>query len=131
MRLYPPAWVTDRILNEEDSYKGNTIAKGTMIITYFYGVHRDSRYWKHPDHFMPQRFYKQDVPAAYFPFGAGPRKCIGYHFAMFEMMLILGHWLHEYELKAVVDAPAVEPEALITLRPKNGIWIRAQKKARL
>lgn len=127
MRLYPPAWVTDRQAVEDDQIKGHTIPAGTMVVLVIYALHRDPTFWESPERFMPERF----APAArkqmsanysYLPFGGGPRLCIGNSFAMMEMQLVLAHYLRKYKLK-LATTEQVEMLPLVTLRPKNGVGI--------
>lgn len=131
MRLYPPAWITDRVAIADDQYRGLYIPKGTLLITFFYGAHHHPDYWSAPHLFRPERFANEQNQAAhklaYMPFGAGPRLCIGYHFAMLEMRLVLTRMVGRYNWEALDNE--VEKLALITLKPKQGIWMRGKKKS--
>ncbi|MFN7120151.1 MAG: cytochrome P450 [Saprospiraceae bacterium] len=131
MRLYPPAWITDRIAAENDEWNGIPIKKGMVVVTYFYGAHHSPKYWQNPEQFDPERFSKenkkQHIPFAYSPFGGGPRLCIGNNFAMMEMQLVLAALLRRYDFELIPDQ-IVEPQPLITLRPKNGIWMQWKSK---
>jgi len=131
MRLYPPAWLTDRIAAQDDEFQGVKIPKGTVVVTYFYGTHHAPDLWKNPEHFNPDRFAKdrkkQQAPFAYVPFGGGPRLCIGNNFAIMEMQLILAAMLRRYEF-GLIDNQQVEMLPLITLRPKSGIWMTWEQK---
>ena len=95
MRLYPPAWITDRLANEDDEVKGIKIPKDKMVTPFIYGVHHSPKYWEAPEEFRPERFTKENMKGkpmfAYMPFGGGPRLCIGNGFAMMEMQLVLVH----------------------------------------
>lgn len=130
MRLYPPAWITDRMAVEDDTFQGIAIPKGTYIVTYFYGVHHSPEFWENPEEFRPERFgalsIKSHTPGAYLPFGAGPRLCIGNHFAMMEMQLVLAAMLPRYRIE-LAPGQHVSAEPLVTLRPKGGIWLHMQK----
>ncbi|MBK7476783.1 MAG: cytochrome P450 [Haliscomenobacter sp.] len=130
MRLYPPAWITDRMAVEDDAFQGVAIPKGTYIVTYFYGVHHAPEFWENPEQFQPERFdaqrVKKHTPGAYLPFGAGPRLCIGNHFAMMEMQLVLAAMLPRYRM-APTPGRSVSAEPLVTLRPKDGIWLNLEK----
>ena len=127
LRLYPPAWVTDRIAKEDDHINGIPIKAGTMIVTYIYGAHHAPEQWDDPEAFRPERFdtekNKTRHPFAYLPFGGGPRLCIGNNFALMEMQLILTAMIRRYRFELVKGHP-VEPQALITLRPKYGVRMR-------
>src|SRR4030095_2761356 len=83
LRLYPPAWVVDRVSQEEDQVLGFKMPKGTVWLIYIRGMHRHPEYWNQPDQFIPDRWNDPKLNReAYMPFGAGPRMCIGEHFAI-------------------------------------------------
>jgi cytochrome P450 len=119
MRLYPPAWISDRIALNDDVYKNLSFPKGSIIIVFYYGLHRDEKNWKNPTAFIPERFEKKNIDKeklkAYYPFGAGPRLCIGNNFAMAEMVIFLQSMIRRFEIKPVGISPTLNP--LITLRP--------------
>lgn len=118
MRLYPPAWITDRVAIEDDSFAGYHIEKGTMIGVSFYELHRNEQYWERPNDFIPERFSEESRKknaAYYFPFGAGPRMCIGNGFAVYEMILTVYSLLKKYAIKSVEKDIQIAP--LITLKP--------------
>jgi cytochrome P450 len=122
MRLYPAAWMTDRVALTDDQFKAFSYPKGTIIIPFFYGLHRNKRYWKEESVFDPGRFIFPDPAKAkkvknFFPFGAGPRMCIGNNFAVAEMAIILYIFLNAFEVNTTVEVPTMWP--LITLRPRN------------
>lgn len=130
MRLYPPAWITDRVAIEADEVDGVRIPAGAMIALSIYGVHHSAAHWKEPEAFRPERFSKENKalqhPYAYLPFGGGPRLCIGNSFALMEMQLILVQILRRFEV-ATVPGQAIIPQALITLRPKYGIRMKLHR----
>ncbi|MFK7747287.1 MAG: cytochrome P450 [Kordia sp.] len=120
MRLYPPAWITDRVAIEDDSFAGFNIEKGTMIGISFYELHRNSAYWENPNDFVPERFSDENrkkTAGHYFPFGAGPRMCIGNGFALYEMMLTVYAMLKKYHIETNQNTIEIGP--LITLKPIN------------
>ncbi|MFT6810270.1 MAG: cytochrome P450 [Saprospiraceae bacterium] len=126
MRLYPPAWILDRMALEDDHINGAEIRKGDLIGLYTYGAHRNPEYWEHPDKFIPARFSpesKHDDPPkyAYFPFGGGPRFCIGSQFALMEMKIALAGILDQFDFKMISEHVQAQP--LITLRPKEPIIV--------
>lgn len=128
MRLYPPAWITDRVAIEDDSFAGLNIEKGTMIGISFYELHRNEKYWKNPNDFVPERFSEEnrkETAGHYFPFGAGPRMCIGNGFALYEMMLSVYAMLKKYHIET--DQKTVEIAPLITLKP-IGVTLKFTKR---
>jgi cytochrome P450 len=118
MRLYPPAWITDRENLEDDTIKDYHIRRNTLVGVSFYELHRNPKYWRDPDKFDPERFMgdrRKETAGIYFPFGAGPRMCIGMGFAIYEMVLAVSHMVYHYELSTSIAEPKVNP--LITLKP--------------
>lgn len=118
MRLYPPAWITDRQNVEDDTIGDYNIKKGTLIGVSFYELHRNPEYWENPEVFNPERFLgeqKKQSMQYFYPFGAGPRMCIGSGFAIYEMCLTLSQIVKKYEIKSNKDT--VEFNPLITLKP--------------
>jgi len=131
MRLYPPAWVMSRRPLKDDEVGGYRIPAGSTVLISPYVTHRNPRYWDSPEVFDPERFLLQRSAGrpefAYLPFGGGPRKCIGDHFAMTEGVLILATIAQRYHLLPVPEHP-VEPQPLLTLKPKRGILVSLQKR---
>lgn len=129
MRLYPPAWVSDRVSLEDDTFKAFSFPKGTIIALYYYGLHRNERLWEDASSFKPDRFSQQsggkEKTRAFFPFGAGPRMCIGNNFAMAEMALFLQAFIHQFDLVGTDAVPKVKP--LVTLRPE-GVLLNIQRR---
>lgn len=126
MRLYPPAWITDRVALEDDEIGGAKIPKGTVIIPFIYGIHHSTQFWDDPEVFRPARFQNNPSPYTYFPFGGGPRLCIGNNFAMMEMQLVIAAWLRRFSFQLIPDQ-GVKAKALITLRPADGIKMYLQE----
>ncbi len=131
MRLYPPAWEFDRIAVSDDVVLAQKIPKGSVVMMCPYLIHRDPRYWKDPLAVRPERFAEENqdavVPYSYFPFGAGPRACIGKNFAMMEAVLILANIARRFDLE-VSPFPEPERETLMTMRPRNGVLVRIRKR---
>ena len=122
MRLFPAAWMTERVALANDQFKNFRIPRGTIIIPFFYGLHRNKNLWDQASEFRPERFILPDSSGAkkhkyFFPFGTGPRMCIGNHFAMMEMAYILHTFLSHFEISPVTEDPGMW--ALITLRPRK------------
>ena len=118
MRLYPPAWITDRENIEDDTLLGYHIKDKTLIGVSFYELHRNPKYWKNPEQFDPERFLgelKKESNKYFYPFGAGPRMCIGLGFAMYEMSLTLSYIVKKYKVTSSKKEIQINP--LITLKP--------------
>ncbi len=124
MRLYPPAWVVGRRALTEYEVGGYTLPAGSMFFASQYVVHRHPDFWPEPERFDPQRWTPEAEAArpkfAYFPFGGGPRLCIGEQFAWMEGILVLATLAQRWHADLLPGHPvALEP--LITLRPKHGM----------
>lgn len=130
LRLYPPAPGIIRRALEDDEIAGYHIPKGSEIAMYQYVTHRHPDLWEQPEQFDPERFLPERAAGrprfAYFPFGGGPRLCIGNTFALTEAQLILATVAQTYTVR-VVPEKRVAPEALVTLRPQNGMMVTLQK----
>ncbi|MGC4041299.1 MAG: cytochrome P450 [Flavobacterium sp.] len=118
MRLYPPAWITDRENIDDDELLGYTIKGKTLIGVSFYELHRNPKYWKNPEIFDPERFlgeHKKESYKYFYPFGAGPRMCIGLGFAIYEMGLALSYLVKNYNITS--SKKDIEFNPLVTLKP--------------
>jgi cytochrome P450 len=124
LRLYPPAWGTSKVLVAPWQVRDFALPPGTVVAAISYLVHRDPRYWSEPERFYPERWTAEATAArprfAYFPFGGGPRQCIGEPFAWLEGILILASLALCWRPRLVPGHP-VDTEPLITLRPKYGM----------
>jgi cytochrome P450 len=122
LRLYPPAWSMGRYALGEFELEGYRFAAGTLVFLAPWVTHRLPEYWSEPERFRPERFAEGEPRAdfAYFPFGAGPRTCIGMPFAMLEARLLLATILQRFTPRLAPGAQVV-PEPLITLRPRGGL----------
>jgi cytochrome P450 len=124
LRLYPPIWAMSRATREADLIGGFHIPARSMVAWGPWALHRDSRYFPEPEAFRPQRWaggLERTLPRfAYFPFGGGPRLCIGAGFAMMEARLLLATLLQRFRFEA---APGPGPELMpsLTLRPRHGL----------
>jgi cytochrome P450 len=129
MRLYPPAWIVSRIAVDDVTIGGQALRRGNILLASPYALHRDARFFESPDQFMPERFAPERekmLPRyAYFPFGVGPRVCIGNGFAMLEARLVLATLASQCDL-SLVPGQRVVPEPLVTLRPKGGMRMRVK-----
>lgn len=122
MRLYPPIWLISRRAIADDVIAGYDVPAGTLVCLSQWVLHRDPRNWDDPLRYDPQRFTGGSAPTphAYLPFGGGDRVCIGQHFALIEATLALAMIAQRVRLH-LVPGSVVEPEALVTLRPKHGM----------
>ncbi|SNQ48990.1 Cytochrome P450 [Frankia canadensis] len=140
MRLFPPVWAMGRHLVEDRDVAGYRLPAGSTLVFSQWVVHRDARWWSEPDRFDPTRWLQPpDTEAdaarstpprprfAYFPFGAGPRQCIGNTLAVTEGIMALAtlarHWTF-----APVPGRVVTPQPLVTLRPRNGLPMTARRR---
>jgi cytochrome P450 len=132
LRLYPPAWRILRRTEEPFAVGAYTLPAGSNIVLSQWVTHRDPRWFREPERFHPDR-WSEDATAklprfAYFPFGGGPRVCIGAGFAMMEATLLLATIAQRFRMRLVPNQH-IEPLASITLRPKNGIRVELQERA--
>ena len=126
MRLYPPAWIVDRVSLEDDHVLDYHIPKGTMWLLYIRGMHRHPTYWSDPEQFIPDRWNDPDMgKEAYMPFGSGPRMCIGEHFALMEMQIILTEIVNRFDLTLLTKTISEKP--LVTLRPLEPVLISIKR----
>jgi cytochrome P450 len=130
MRLYPPAHVLGRAATRDVSVGGAVVSKGQVVLVNIVGIHRQPDMFADPDRFDPERFAPEReklLPTqAYMPFGAGPRVCIGNHFALMEGHLILATLARHFrfELEGAAAVKGIDAEPLVTLRPKGGVPVR-------
>jgi cytochrome P450 len=131
MRLYPPVWVLSRTAIGGDSIGGYHIAAGSEILIFPYITHRHPRWWPEPESFRPERFAPENSASrpryAYLPFGAGPRTCVGLHFAMTEILLVMALLLQRFRPELAMDPATVRVEPSVTLRPNPGVLVRLRR----
>jgi cytochrome P450 len=134
LRLYPPAWAIGRFAAGDDEVGGYRIPATSQLVMSPYVTHRHPEFWDLPEVFDPERFLPEKAAGrprfAYFPFGGGPRQCIGADFAMIEAQLALATVAQRYRLR-LPPGRVVEPEPLVTLRPKGGMPMHLQPRDRL
>jgi len=125
MRLYPAAWAVNREVVDDVQIGDYTFKSGDTLMMSQYVVHRSPKFYEQPEKFIPERFagdlLKKLPSFAYFPFGGGPRVCIGNNFALMETALLLAAIGKKYQLRLVPGHHPVQPEPLVTLRPKGGL----------
>ncbi|HTT32502.1 MAG TPA: cytochrome P450 [Methylomirabilota bacterium] len=131
LRLYPPAWGLARVAIEDHELCGYPMKKGMGVAMAQWVVHRDPRWYDAPEEFQPERWegdlLKRIPRFAYFPFGGGPRQCIGNSFAQMEAALILATIAQRFRLRLVPGHPVV-PFASITLRPRHGVRVMLESR---
>lgn len=132
MRLYPPAWIFSRKLLEDIELGDYLLKGGDSIVLSPLIVQRSSRNFPQPDLFQPERFLPENkeeiMRGSFFPFGLGPRICIGRSFALLEIKIMLAKLLPRFRFE-VVDAEKVEMKASTILRPRNGLHTRILARA--
>jgi len=126
MRLYPPAYAVGREAIEETEIGGFRVPKGTQLFAFQWVTHRDARFFEDPAAFKPERWTSEkseQLPKyAYFPFGGGPRQCIGNYFAMMEIVLLLATIGQRFRFALTDERVEVLP--VLSLRPKSGIKVK-------
>jgi cytochrome P450 len=131
LRLYPPAWAMGRYARNDFSLGDYFLPARTTVLISQFVTHRDPRFFPDPLRFDPDRFSAENKAGrtkfTYFPFGAGLRQCIGESFAWMEGSLILATLAQKYKLR-LVPGHRVEPQPLITLRPKFGMQMRIEPR---
>lgn len=131
MRLYPPSWLLSRRAVATHEVGGYTMPAGSLVIVSPYVMHHDERYFPAPFRFDPERWTEARRAArpefSYFPFGGGPRRCIGEGFAKLEAMLILATLAQIWRLSAVTTEP-VELLPGMVLRAKHGVCVKTERR---
>ncbi|WP_246156506.1 cytochrome P450 [Aquicoccus porphyridii] len=131
MRLYPPVPMMVREATCPERFRDRDVPKASQIVLSPWHLHRHERLWERPDAFDPARFQTENgktcLRNAYIPFSAGQRVCPGSGFAMIEGPLILSMLVRAYRFDLVAERPAM-PVAHLTVRGKDGIWLRIGKR---
>ena len=134
MRLYPPAWGLGRRALGNDEIGGYCIPKGAYVLVFPYVTHRHPAFWERPDAFDPERFSAKLSAGrnrfAYFPFGGGPRLCLGNQFALYQAQLILATILPRYRLR-LLPGEVITPEPLVTLRPRGDLLMTVSRRPKM
>ena len=136
LRLYPPTWaMVPREAVTEVELGGYQVPKGAWVYAFPFVTHRDPRFFERPEVFDPERFAPgraEKIPQyAYFPFGGGPRVCIGNTFATMEMILIVATVLRSFRVQLAAGQPDAVPEPLIAMRPKGGLRVSLAPRAEM
>jgi cytochrome P450 len=132
MRLFPPAWAIGRLAREEHEFNGFKVPPKALVLISPFVMHRDTRFWKDPDQFKPERWLEQSVKEAgqryiYFPFGGGIRRCIGEAFAWAEGTILLATLARKWKLR-LDSRQTVGLKPVITLRPKHGMKMQIHER---
>jgi cytochrome P450 len=129
MRMYPPIWVISRRVVADDVLGGHRIPAGSLVCVSPWVLHHSDDIWDEPFEFKPQRFRDGDGPSpfSYVPFGGGPRVCIGRGFALIEAQLAFATICQRLDLD-LWPGHHVAPEALVTLKPVNGMHMSARSR---
>jgi len=128
LRLYPPVYTMFREATEDTEFNGYIVPEGSAIMLSQWAMHRSERYWENPERFEPER-WNRDVERpsfAYFPFGGGPRHCIGKHLALLEAQLIVARTAQRYTAEYTRDD--VEWWPTLTMHPRNGMPMRIRER---
>ncbi|MEF3302190.1 cytochrome P450 [Paenibacillus sp. GYB003] len=132
LRMRPVGYITGRTAIRDTRLGSLELRRGESLMISPYPLHMSPRYFAEPETFRPERFendFVRTLPLmAYFPFGAGPRSCIGNHFAMLEMVILLAEIGQHYILRHTPGHPPVVPEALLTLAPQGGIRVTVKRR---
>jgi cytochrome P450 len=127
LRLYPPAWIVTRRAIEDDEIGGYCIPAGSRLMLSPYLTHRRPELWENPEEFEPERFASESSNGsrrkAYFPFGGGPRQCIGNNFALMEAKLVVSTVMQRYRLD-LIPGQEIKAQPRSTLGPRPGVWVR-------
>jgi cytochrome P450 len=132
MRLYPPAYAVGREAIEDTEIGGYRVPRKTQLFAFQWVTHRDPRYFERPNEFEPERWAGESIQRlpkyAYFPFGGGPRQCIGNYFAMMEVVLMMATIGQRFRF-SLAEGFQMEVLPVLSLRPKNGIRVRLFHRA--
>jgi cytochrome P450 len=131
MRMYPPVWAIGREAIGEDEVMGCRVPKGCNLLLSQWLAHHHPAFWENPGHFEPERFSAERASArpryAFFPFGGGPRMCIGNLFALTEAQIVLATVAQKYRLRVPPDH-LIETLPLVTLRPRYGVKVALEPR---
>jgi cytochrome P450 len=123
LRLYPPVPMMVRETTRAETFRGRVLRPGTQVVISPWHLHRSERHWPDPDAFRPDRWRGEAAGEAYLPFSAGQRVCPGAGFAMGEAVVLLAHIIARVRLSPVAER-GPEPVAFLTVRSRDGIWLR-------
>lgn len=132
LRLYPAIWALSRQTRQPIQLGGYTIGKSWDILISPYVMHRNERIWESPDAFKPERFLGDGIKSmdkfAYMPFGGGPRICVGEHFAILEILVLMANLFRKGSIETD-GSITLEPMPLVTLRPHRDLQVKFRPNA--
>jgi cytochrome P450 len=131
LRLYPSVWAWTKRSVQEDELRGRRFPAGSIFYLSAYLMHRHPQYWSEPDRFIPSRWnaeLREKNKQVYFPFGMGPRTCVGKHFALMEIKLFLIQFFQRYEIQPNPEQ-IVEPSFQLTIGMKNPLSLILQRRS--
>ncbi|GFR69140.1 cytochrome P450 [Elysia marginata] len=132
MRLYPPVPFIQRELIDDTDIDGHVFPKGTLVTIAIMHLHTNPTVWEDRDEFKPERFLPEQTKDrdtfSYVPFSAGPRNCIGQHFAIDEIKILVSRIMRKFTLELVPDRPPPVRFAQATLQSKNGMWLKLKPR---
>jgi cytochrome P450 len=131
LRMHPPIWLYTRDALADDEVLGYRIPAGSSVLVSPFATHRRTDLWPDPDEFRPRRFdpasREKRARFAYFPFGGGPRQCIGMHMALHELQIMVAMIAKRFDVE-VPGGPADVGEAVLSLRPAGGVTVRLRRR---
>lgn len=127
LRLYPPVPMLVRETLGPEEFRGRKVRRGAQVVISPWHLHRHERLWDKPDDFDPDRWAGEVPQGGYLPFSRGPRVCPGAGFAMLEGTLMLAHLVRAFRFEAV-DGRVPVPVAHLTVRARDGIWLRVSRR---
>ena len=130
LRVYPPVWIVARTAVRDVQLGGYQVPGGSGVLVSPYAVHRHPEFWRDPDRFSPDRFSsaaEDRAPCSYLPFFAGRHLCLGKHFALAEMVVVLATVAQRYRLRLADDRP-VGFEPLVSLRVLGGLFLNVEPR---
>ena len=129
LRLYAPAWAGSRRVLAPARLGGYAIPAGSLVMFSPYLTHRHPAFWDHPERFDPGRFGQEPpAPGSYFPFGMGPRSCVGRHLALIELKLLLASILSSVRLERTSNEPIAIDSRVVVLRPKGEVQMNVRRR---
>jgi len=129
LRLWPPFWMVDRLALADDEIAGVPIRRGTTVILFLYGLHRDPALWPAAESFCADRFDDglwQHRDFLHLPFGGGPRRCIGVNYAKLQIITLLYRFLDRFSIEFVEgNTPGIDPKFILS--PKGPVPVRIRR----